>query len=383
MLALVHQACGEDLGVSVATLAEEDTCAPGAGSSGDCSLDLRQLRGEQLAADLDESADGSRDRELLDAAAEGEVAEEVTQDEEEDAGAEAPDQEAGEGPDVAVLSEMSASERAALLSDAAESAGRIDMIWPGSGYAGVLDGGIWQAAKFDHGYTIDAIIGSSGGAASAFLCLVDEAHGTDRSLTTYKRVYNDYKQASVIGWASSTTGCNTNPGDDDACWWYYNYKKVLDSSAFANVRSKLKVSMYCKNTGLTVLYNFKSTEQVAQALAAAGNGAVGKYFKVDSINDWCQDYDTSAQGYGFPSKFNPQKLPVWYYNNGPFTGASSVTCADGTSILSAGYTCVDYAIGLGKQQWANTNYLWRPGSHSSSISNDFSYSTGPATWMER
>jgi hypothetical protein len=281
---------------------------------------------------------------------------------------------------------MSAAEQEALLggSTGTERGSRIDMIWPGSGYAGVLDGGIWQAAKFDHGFTIDSILGSSGGAASAFLCLIDEAHGTDRYLTTYKSVYNKYKQASTFGWSATTTGCNTDNSDDDACWWYYNYKQVLDSSALQNVRKKLKISMYCKKTGLTVLYNFKSKEQVAQALAAAGNGGAG-YLKVDSLNDWCYDYDTSAKGYGFPSKFNPQKLPVYYYNNGPtalFGGASSVTCSDGTSIASAGYKCVDYAISLGRKQWDNKNYLWRPGSYSS-ISNNFWYSLGPATWMVR
>lgn len=291
--------------------------------------------------------------------------------------------ESREGPDVAVLPQMSAGERA-LMDGTSDRGGRIDMIWPGSAYAGVLDGGIWQAAKFDHGYTVDSILGSSGGAASAFLCLVDEAHGTDQYLTTYKNVYSKYKQAKAAGlggWSKTTSGCNTDNSDDDACWWYYNYKQVLDSSAFSNVRNKLKISMYCKKTQLTVLYNFKSTEEVAQALAAAGNGGLG-YFKVDSLDDWCYDYDTSAQGYGFPSKFNPQRLPVYYYNNGPLTSASSVFCPDWTSIALEGYKCTDDAIRLGRKHWDNKNYLWRPGEYSS-ISNDFFYSFGPATWLER
>lgn len=389
LLALVHRACGAsagDLDLAVPALAEEDACAAGAGDGGDCGLHLLQLRGEQQVAEQAMEVQG---------VSEGSDAPEAT---EETAEAEADDddpvEESDEGPDVAVLSEMSASERAALLGGnegGAERGGRIDMIWPGSAYAGVMDGGIWQAAKFDNGYTIDSILASSGGAASAFLCMVDEAHGTDRYLTTYKKVYKDFAKATVYGWSSMTPGCNTKPADDTSCWWYWNYKQVLDSRAFSNVRKKLKISMYCKKTGLTVLYNFKNKESVAQALAAAGNGAVNTalktlYFKVDSLDDWCYDYDTSMKGYGFPSKFNPQKLPVYYYNNGPttiLTGAASSTCSDGwTSIAASGYKCVDYAIKLGRKHWKNKNYLWRPGSYSS-ISNNFYYSFGPATWVAR
>merc|ERR1712232_417778 len=185
-----------------------------------------------------------------------------------------------------------------------------------------------------------------------------------------------------FGWSSSTRGCNTKPADDDACWWYYNYKQALDGRSFQNVRKKLKISLKCKNKGLVVLYNFRSQDQVAQALAAAGNGGA-KSFKVDSLNDWCWDHDTSAEGNGFPHEFNPRRLPIWYYNNGPLTSASEELCSDGfTSILAAGYSCPDYAVRLARtRHWRNRDYLWRPGTYNS-ISNNFYYATGVATWVD-
>jgi hypothetical protein len=272
------------------------------------------------------------------------------------------------------MSEMSLLQQGQRGSD-------IFMIWPGSGYAGVMDGGIWQAAKFDHGYTIDSILASSGGASSAFMCLIDEAHGSDRSLTRYKQLYTKYASASVWGWSSRTSGCNTQPADDDACWWYYNYKQALDQWSFQNVKKKLKISMKCQNKGVVVLYNFNSQDQVAQALAAAGNGGQ-KSFKVDSLNDWCWDYDTSLAGWGFPHEFNPRGLPIWYYNNG-LAQASGEYCSDGfTNILAMGYKCPDYAIKRARtQHWKDSNWLWRPGTYSS-ISNNFYYATGSANWLD-
>jgi len=290
-----------------------------------------------------------------------------------------------EGPDVGMLSEMDAGGRAAVISTT-QLERRINMIWPGSGGAGTMDGGIWQAAKYgwDTGYTIDSILGSSGGASAAFFCLVDEALGTDQSLTTYKRVYNSYKDANVSGW-SSVQGCNTTTPDDDSCWWYDQYKQALqDSRAFENVRNKLKISMYCKRSGSVVLYNFTSIDQVATALAAAGNGLVS-YVWVSGLDDWCDDWDVATQeNSGFPSRFNPHHLPVYYYSNGPRLRSSLwVSFCSGTllPVFIWGYSCVDDAINLGKQQFNNSWYYDLAASFS--ISNDFEYTSGTVTWVER
>jgi len=135
----------------------------------------------------------------------------------------------------------------------------VNLCLPPHAYASIAALG-WADGFTGKGYTIENILGSSGGAASGLLILADPNLRSDLGRRVYQKASHDF-------WTET----------DDYTYWARVYEKILmaDASAFSRVRSGSKVALKCWDKGgsgnLVVLYNFRTPKQAAQAHAAAGD----------------------------------------------------------------------------------------------------------------
>ncbi|CAE8614725.1 unnamed protein product [Polarella glacialis] len=251
-------------------------------------------------------------------------------------------------------------------------------IWPGTGFASIACAGVWEKANAG-GYKIASILGSSGGAGVAVILLASE------SVSTLERVYSSYATAGYPATATDTSSCW---GDTDACWWQEQYLNLMGSSAFQRVKAKGRVSVQCSEAKgfyskkATVLYNFQTPLQAAQAYAASGNAAMGEHW-VTGVG-WCMDWDTMTISQdGIPSELNTQGYDVWWYNTGSsevmnLCCPSDFNCPMITTVTQNGYQCIDKMINVGRTNYDDSNLLqvnpwWAKG---------WSLSDMTATWKD-
>jgi len=209
----------------------------------------------------------------------------------------------------------------------------VNLCWPPHAYASIADLG-WADGFTDKGYTIENILGSSGGAASALLLLADPQLKSGLGKRVYKKAINDF-------WTQS----------DTYTYWKRVYEGILasDSSAFQRVKKGSKVALKCWDASGTgqriVLYNFASPRQAAQAHAAAGDPGCHLYnCPVDGV--WghtanCADDGAYQVDAGFQSG-QTSGNNIYYYSTG--------------YLLLEGYGGIGYVddlINKGKQDYAN------------------------------
>jgi len=173
---------------------------------------------------------------------------------------------------------------------------KLDLAWPGTGYNQAAFGGQWQvlvAVEKLGGFRVENIVGASGGASSGFLALVDSSWSGKTMMDTITS-----SLWTNGGWGVSTSG------------EYTKYKSLAYAGDFRAVKSHGYATMVCdsKSSVSYVVHDFKDQDQAAKAFAASGdvpNVILGNGYSMGGHLSYCHD-GGELMGIG--------RNPLLYYN---------------------------------------------------------------------